>query len=436
MKIEELVQRGFGIEKINNEYLVIIKIPYKYRMQRDKLEAYLRKYENIYVDKLYYFDSQLLEAVMSNYELQNQSIVKDIEEPARIIDAILKDKYDIQIDNIEYKTNKTEHYIEGIIRTNIPEALYAFYIKKDSKKIHFKEYSIENFVNYPIHQDGDYEVVFFIKTRIGKRSFVLSVPKRIGNTILEHDITRIKRIYIHGSCVSRDILNFGDKNKMQLTGYTARQSIFSSFTPPLKQIESFQPKLTSKFQIKMLRRDCEKKLWEDMKEHMGDYLIIDLVDTVRFCMYKIDKTLVTGSSELLESGFLDTISAERIVISELKNEWEIYIEKYVKELKKYYKEEQIVLHLAYYKYFYKDIKGKIRLFPKKKLVKYKEINQQLKEMYKLLIKYLPKAHVINLCQGRKSLADANHHFGLSPVHYIEEYYLAVQKRIEELDNVL
>ena len=49
-----------------------------------------------------------------------------------------------------------------------------------------------------------------------------------------------------------------------------------------------------------------------------------------------------------------------------------------------------------------------------------------------LEKYMPKAHVINICD--KYCADENHKWGLAPMHYCDKYYIDMLSRIKEYYN--
>lgn len=87
------------------------------------------------------------------------------------------------------------------------------------------------------------------------------------------------RITIHGSCVSRDTVEFLPAERFWLTRYIARQSLISagSVCPPL-----FDPAdaLDSPFQIRMLAGDLAGDVYEHIAATSAetDLLLVDLTD--------------------------------------------------------------------------------------------------------------------------------------------------------------
>jgi hypothetical protein len=116
------------------------------------------------------------------------------------------------------------------------------------------------------------------------------------------------RVFIWGSCVSRDTFEHMDPDKFELVAYVARQSALSATTRPVEQIAA--PQMTSRFQQRMISGDFGSNLRPLLKEHAADtdVLLVDLTDE-RLGVYLLpDGTVVTRSVELIESGLDQTVA--------------------------------------------------------------------------------------------------------------------------------
>ncbi|WP_129787064.1 DUF6270 domain-containing protein [Promicromonospora panici] len=110
------------------------------------------------------------------------------------------------------------------------------------------------------------------------------------------------RVFIYGSCVSRDTFEHLDPKQFELVEYVARQSVLSATTRPVESVAP--PTLTSRFQQRMVTGDFQSSLRPLLAQHAADIdvLLIDLTDE-RLGVYLLpDGTVVTRSVELIESG--------------------------------------------------------------------------------------------------------------------------------------
>lgn len=117
----------------------------------------------------------------------------------------------------------------------------------------------------------------------------------------------MSRIFIYGSCVSRDTFNFFD-DKHDLIGYVARQSLISAMSKPTKLLPGVP--LDSAFQSRMVEGDLRSNLVPAIQERAQDIdlLIIDLTDE-RLGVHKLpDNSFVTHSVELVKSERLKNLS--------------------------------------------------------------------------------------------------------------------------------
>ena len=88
------------------------------------------------------------------------------------------------------------------------------------------------------------------------------------------------RVFIYGSCVTRDAVEFWDPSELELAGYVARQSLLSAMSPP-GDADAFRlSTIDSSFQRRMFRGDVESSLIPALVESMADVDLIlwDLTD--------------------------------------------------------------------------------------------------------------------------------------------------------------
>ncbi|WP_277209340.1 DUF6270 domain-containing protein [Isoptericola croceus] len=110
------------------------------------------------------------------------------------------------------------------------------------------------------------------------------------------------RVFIYGSCVSRDTFEHFDPDQFELVQYVARQSAISAYTRPVTMIEP--PMLQSPFQQRMVSGDYASNLQTLISEAAAqtDLVLIDLTDERLGAYVLPDGSVVTRSTELIESG--------------------------------------------------------------------------------------------------------------------------------------
>ena len=110
------------------------------------------------------------------------------------------------------------------------------------------------------------------------------------------------RVFIYGSCVSRDTFEHLDPEQFELVEYVARQSVLSATT---RSVETLAPPvLESRFQQRMVTGDFQSSLRPLLAQHAADIdvLLVDLTDERLGAYLLPDGTVVTRSVELIESG--------------------------------------------------------------------------------------------------------------------------------------
>lgn len=110
------------------------------------------------------------------------------------------------------------------------------------------------------------------------------------------------RVFIYGSCVSRDTFEHLDPDQFELVQYVARQSALSAYTRPVTLVEP--PTMESPFQQRMVAGDYASSLQTAIPEAASrtDLVLVDLVDERLGAYVLPDGSVVTRSTELIQSG--------------------------------------------------------------------------------------------------------------------------------------
>lgn len=351
---------------------------------------------------------------------------------SRYMECFYKQKYEIDLYVYE-----NDQKIEAYLDSHFKDIEIAFYVFKDDERIETRWYSSEPYVSHIKQGQGTYKIAAFIKCELG-----MIIEENAINCLSDAEKEYFeqlksknfkKYIDIHGSCVSRDIFNFPSKGFEFSRAYCARTSIFACLSNSNTKINKDYIELESKFRRRSLEYDLDKTVFTTLQQGKGDYLIIDLVDTVRFVLMKYEDSLFTGSTEFVDSKLSNYYNFERInPLNFSETEWKYYFSLYSKEIKKLYDEKNIIIHCVYFKNDYIANDGEIKTFDNTRLKTNKIYNEALIKWYTYLKELLPNAIYIDICKQREYLADEKHHYGLAPVHYNDAYYLDVLKNLEEI----
>ncbi len=230
------------------------------------------------------------------------------------------------------------------------------------------------------------------------------------------------RVFIYGSCVTRDILRLhGDS--FQLADYFARSSIPSVVSKPVKVNEE-EINLDSQFQRRMIIYDYRKTLFNRLAQRDFDFLLIDFIDE-RFDLIQFwDKSLVTKSSELIFSGLLSPNLFRKWRYKEISrlnmhfDKWAKACEIFVERVKEIVPEENVLIVGGFWARNYLAKSGNMVAF---------EEREEIDSHNALLMKYY---QYINKAFGGDQLlvsdehpfADEMHVWGLSPFHYTLTWY--------------
>lgn len=216
-------------------------------------------------------------------------------------------------------------------------------------------------------------------------------------------ITSDRKIDIFGSCVTRDLFECKNADKLSVGEYIARQSLFSAFAPPIHWEKDEISALTSDFQKRLLINDFEKLSFNRLKESNNKYLIIDFIDE-RFNIVRVNNSYLTYSAELMRSEYLNNkeysiIDKKLWTEEELKANMFDKVEKFAYTISQIYKKRHIILHRAKMcdEYIGKD--GEIKAFHPSIIESNKKINYILDCMYDWISVSLRKDRIIDFSCG-------------------------------------
>ena len=219
------------------------------------------------------------------------------------------------------------------------------------------------------------------------------------------------RVFIFGSCVSRDALE-QMPGSFELAGYLARTSMASIGIPPVDDMEvrSVASALPSPFQRRMATNDIDKGTLSVIESTPHDLLLIDFIDE-RFNLLSTGDSLFSHSGELQHAGLGQ---GERAVIAPGSDEflarWISGFERFVTAVDV----DTVILNRAYWAERFPDGSDA------SSLRWIRSSNAMLSQLYEAVdgrcalraIDY-PDALV---------LADPEHRWGKAPYHYTQSFY--------------
>ncbi|WP_440602884.1 accessory Sec system protein Asp2 [Bacillus sp. GB_SG_008] len=264
------------------------------------------------------------------------------------------------------------------------------------------------------------------------------LPKHLGTwakeTLLNiiSDQNQKVKMLIFGSCDSRDIFRVYEEHnghpKYEIIDYYARSSLASVTAKPIPYKEE-QISLSSNFRRKSLHRDLDKAFIKNLKDiaKKVDYLVIDFMEE-RFDILRYNNTHLTRSWEYRESNLQNEFNATILdrFDSEVTKIWEENCSKFIEELKKYFRPEQIILNeIQMVKSYLKD--NQMYLFENQDYIcKFNKLlvhyHQYFKENFEGINVIKPKDEDYFYC-------DSKHLWGCFPYHFNDRYYLELERQI-------
>lgn len=235
------------------------------------------------------------------------------------------------------------------------------------------------------------------------------------------------RVFIHGSCVSRDTFEHFDPEEFELVEYVARQSVLSAYTKPVELMAP--PTLESRFQQRMITGDFSSSLRSLLSTHGSatDLVLVDLTDERLGAYLLPDGSMVTRSVELIESGaeqYLPQGSQHIAFGTQQHFEYWTTAMNYIGERFQHYMPQATVVLLdipwAEWSESGTQTPGSFGLLAP-------EANSIFRPYVQVAAQALG-AHVITL-EPSEVLSGPHHPWGDAPFHYAEKVYLEIVRRL-------
>lgn len=236
------------------------------------------------------------------------------------------------------------------------------------------------------------------------------------------------KIFILGSCVSRDAFELAESKNYTLVNYIARTSFASAFHS--KGVTNIDASLIkSNFQRRMVETDLKKLIAEMLLDTEFDYLIIDLIDE-RFDIYlSEDNEIFTCSPELIDNISINKhgkrISAGDDEFFQLWCKgWDAFIEL----ARQHGFIDKIVLNKVYWTNETIDADKVVKEQYENWI---NSNNLWLAKLYAYIDQHAESIKITTY-DTDLFLADKNHKWGLQPYHYQPQLYLEFLSQLDQI----
>lgn|GEM_PF-1700511 len=326
----------------------------------------------------------------------------------------------------------------------------AFQSLANQEVVDFRDYSANVIARLKTSQSPDAAIKVFLCDHTGKKVSayfplaqakpVMAEPKPSISTSIRSnsdapDLAEESRIFVYGSCVSRDIMNL-PSTKLSLVAYSARSSLGSAFhSSPIPSHDINLQRIKSKFQRRMVKADIEKRIKNDVLRDQYDILLVDFIDERFDLLQHRDGGVCTRSRELISSGidvqslFVKTISSGSDQHFDL---WCQGWESFLSTLKSIGQERKILVNKVWWSDRTSDGETGVGSYTTDKITR---ANEYLDRLYSHAADTL-KAKQIMAFERKVFVADVGHTWGLSPFHYTADYYRDALSKIERFSNDL
>jgi hypothetical protein len=236
----------------------------------------------------------------------------------------------------------------------------------------------------------------------------------------------IPKIMIFGSCVTRDIFRICDdqEREFEIKEYVARQSIASSFDKPLR-IAMDAIHLDSPFQQRLVYADLNKTLRKTLRRDY-DFILVDFIDE-RFPLLRYKGHYYTESDEFRDSGLSEKYPFTQVASDEKDRLFLKALPKFVKQISKWLKAGRVILHKAVWVSEYYDAEGETCRFNEGWQAIIDNMNAMLNKYNEAFISLCKDVKVI---EQERVIGDGAHLWGLSPIHYTNDYYQALYRQFK------
>jgi hypothetical protein len=232
----------------------------------------------------------------------------------------------------------------------------------------------------------------------------------------------LMKIAIFGSCVSRDAFAFAPGTDLASVEYFARSSMASAFHPvPVGDPWlSAMGRIESAFQRRMVECDLRKTAKQRLLASSADLVLVDLIDE-RFDLIALSDSYATRSEEFSEMG-LDPAGFGAVIRAGSSERMRLWRER-ARAMLQGIGPKRIVLNEAYWA---RELADGRRM---KRRWRIDRANDRLREMHAFLRAGGVERTITY--PGELLRADAGHKWGLSPFHFIADFYKFTMEALQE-----
>lgn len=253
----------------------------------------------------------------------------------------------------------------------------------------------------------------------------------------------MSKVAIVGSCITRDLWPIVGAEPSDLL-YISRTSLPSLFAQPLEGVETAQepPGGLGVFTHRAMVNDLKKRALAALIAHQPTHIIFDFIDE-RLDLLSVGGTVVTHSWELDVSGYLSQPAFEGAsTIARTSPACELLWLQAADEMAAFIqstplRDATVIVHEAQWATQYRDTAGAVQDFTDEveifqgKPAAIDDHNAMLALYQPAFRARLPKA--VSVAAPRElQLASVDHRWGLSPFHYVDDYYREVWTGLEAL----
>ncbi len=252
----------------------------------------------------------------------------------------------------------------------------------------------------------------------------------------------MSRVAVIGSCITRDLWPILGLEVSDLL-YVSRTSLASLFAAPVGPVETGgdPPAALRPGQHRAMVADLSKTALAALIDHRPSHIVFDFIDE-RFDLIAAGKGLATHSWELEASGYLEQPAlAARRSIPRLSSACDLLWRDGLEELAAFIaatplRDARLILHEAQWAARRRVADGRTNRLPDETQL-LEGRSGSLAAHNALLSRYqaafrarFPQA--ASVAAPRQRIADPGHRWGLSPFHYVEDYYAEIWRQLAEL----
>ena len=252
----------------------------------------------------------------------------------------------------------------------------------------------------------------------------------------------MSRVAIVGSCITRDVWPIVGEAPPQDLLYISRTSFPSLFARPLQGVELADelPDELTPFPHRAMVADLGKTALGALLAHRPTHIIFDFIDE-RLDLLATGETVVTHSWELDVSGYLAQAPfATARAIRRTSRASDLLWSQAAREMAAFIRatplhQAKIIVHEARWADRYLDADGQPRPFAEDveiftgKPARIADYNAVLDRYQAQFRELFPQADRVAAPEALR-IGDAGHRWGLSPFHYVEDYYREVWRQFQ------